>query len=413
MSGYSRAFLLRNAARMSVDDAARKLGVSSATIRNWEKSGSPGPKTGMLIALEALANDAGILRAAPEKSTFKFIDLFAGIGGLRQAFQSAGGQCVFTSEWNKFAIQTYVSNFGCCHPIVGDITDVAAENVPDHDILLAGFHCQPFSLAGVSKKNSLGRKHGFEDETQGTLFFDVARIISEKKPSAFVLENVKNLISHDKGNTFKVIMKTLEESLGYRVTYKVMDSRPWVPQKRERIVIVGVRGGHSFNFDTVAVPEQGPRMGSILHDPENPETWDEVYAPGGNVDAFALTDNLWKYLQDYAAKHAEKGNGFGYGLVSADSVSRTISARYHKDGSEILVARDNGNPRRLTPRECARLMGIDNPSVPPLHIPVSNSQSWKQFGNSVVTPMFGAVAKALVSHLRIDDYSYTSNSVAA
>lgn len=335
---------------------------------------------------------------------FDFIDLFAGIGGIRRGFEGIGGRCVFTSEWDRFAVETYQANFGrrdelSGHVHVGDITKFSESEVPNHDVLLAGFPCQPFSLAGVSKKNSLGRAHGFEDETQGTLFFDVARIIADKRPKAFLLENVKNLISHDRGNTFRVIERVLTDDLGYSISYRVMDSSAWVPQRRQRIIIVGYDenrlGDRKFDFDSIAIPRRRPTLASILHPEDGSEKLQSPYTRGilGVVDAkYILTPKLWEYLQNYAAKHRAAGNGFGFGLVGPDDVARTLSARYYKDGSEILVSRGaNEHPRRLTPRECARLMGF-----PDSHrIPVSDVQAYKQFGNSVVVPMMRAIAKAM------------------
>jgi len=317
---------------------------------------------------------------------FRFIDLFAGIGGIRIAFESIGGECVFTSEWNKYARQTYEANFDeeFDHEFAGDITKVIAAGVPDHDVLLAGFPCQPFSIAGVSKKNALGRAHGFQDETQGTLFFDVARIIDEKRPAAFLLENVRNLRSHDKGRTFERIQKVLRDDLRYDISFRVMDSRPWVPQGRQRIIIVGYdsdrSSGQRFNFESIVVPDEHPTMGDIL---DADETIDPKYI---------ITPNLWRYLRAYKKKHRAAGNGFGYGLVGPDDVARTLSARYHKDGSEVLVRRGpHARPRRLTPRECARLMGFPDWFV----IPVSDTQAYRQFGNSVVVKMIAAVAEAM------------------
>ena len=322
--------------------------------------------------------------------SFKFIDLFAGIGGLRIGFEKAGGTCVFTSEWNKFSNETYRANFnGGDHEINGDITTIDEADIPAHDVLLAGFPCQPFSIAGVSKKNSLGRAHGFADETQGTLFFDVVRILRHHKPKAFLLENVKNLLSHDKGNTFRVITHALDE-LGYEIDHKVIDARHWVPQHRERIFIVGFRRdtGIRFSLDDVRVPD-GPRptLGDILEE--------EVPAK------YTLTDGLWQYLQNYAAKHKAAGNGFGFGLCGPDDVARTLSARYYKDGSEILIDQGPGrNPRRLTPRECARLMGFDAPGTNrPWVIPVSDTQAYKQFGNAVAAPVGLAIAKAMAPYV--------------
>lgn len=313
---------------------------------------------------------------------FTFIDLFAGIGGMRIAFERAGGHCVYSNEWNKYSQQTYFANFG--EQPEGDITQVSASSIPDHDILVAGFPCQPFSIAGVSKKNSLGRATGFEDKTQGTLFFDVCRILKEKRPKAFMLENVKNLCSHDKGRTFKVILESLEE-LDYSVFYSVLDGQNYVPQHRERILIVGFdrkKYGKNvqFNFDlTPKFPK--PVMRDILE-----ENIDEKYT---------LSDKLWTYLQNYAAKHKAAGNGFGYGIAPLDGVSRTISARYYKDGSEILIEQEGKNPRRLTPRECARLQGFPDD----FKIPVSDTQAYKQFGNSVVVPLMENVAKLIVKKI--------------
>lgn len=334
-------------------------------------------------------------------ATFKFIDLFAGIGGLRRGFDAIGGECVFTCEINKYSQETYRANFGADHAIAGDITLVDAADIPAHDLLLAGFPCQPFSLAGVSKKNSLGRAHGFADETQGTLFFDVVRILRHHKPRAFLLENVKNLLSHDKGNTMRVILHALDE-LGYDVDYRVIDARAWVPQHRERIFIAGFRRDYktTFTFNDVHIPAgPNPTLSTILHPEDGSETADERYTTGDQAAVHArytLTDGLWSYLQRYAAKHRAAGNGFGFGLVGPEKVARTLSARYHKDGSEILVAQADKNPRRLTPRECARLMGFDRRgSNDPWTIPVSDTQAYRQFGNAVAAPVAMAIAQAM------------------
>lgn len=314
--------------------------------------------------------------------SFTFIDLFAGIGGMRIAYENNGGKCVYSSEWDDKAQETYEANFG--EKPDGDITKVNAADIPDHDILVAGFPCQPFSIAGVSKKNSLGRATGFADKTQGTLFFDVCRILKEKRPKAFMLENVKNLMSHDGGNTFRVIRESLEE-LEYQIFYKVLDGQGYVPQHRERILIVGFdrkRYGSdiSFEFD-IQPPAVKPVMSDIL-EPE--------------VDVkYTLSDKLWAYLQNYAEKHRKAGNGFGYGIAPRDGVSRTLSARYYKDGSEILIAQDGKNPRRLTPRECARLQGFPDS----FKIVVSDTRAYKQFGNSVVVPLMQNVAKLVVDKL--------------
>jgi len=336
--------------------------------------------------------------------SFRFIDLFAGIGGLRRAFEPLGGQCVFTSEWNQFSQLTYRANYTCDHDIAGDITQVPIDAIPPHDLLLAGFPCQPFSIAGVSKKNSLGRAHGFHCEAQGTLFFDVARIIERHRPRAFLLENVKNLVRHNQGRTFDVIYRTLAKELGYQVHWRVINARSWVPQNRERIFIVGFRNPNSFDFSALEIPECNlePKLGSILHPEDGSELEDRHYTQGELAmvsSRYILTDHLWNYLQEYAAKHKRLGNGFGYGLVDRDSVARTLSARYHKDGAEILVVRKGGNPRRLTPRECARLMGFDSPKGSDFIIPVSDTQAYRQFGNAVVVPVVEAVARHMLPWL--------------
>lgn len=320
---------------------------------------------------------------------YTFIDLFAGIGGMRLAFESAGGRCVYSNEWNKYSQQTYYANFGVQPD--GDITRIAAESIPDHDILVAGFPCQPFSIAGVSKKNSLGRATGFEDKTQGTLFFDVCRILKAKRPKAFMLENVKNLCSHDRGRTFQIIQESLRE-LNYKIFYQIIDGKGYVPQHRERIVIVGFdmeRYGEDidFTFDLHPLKTQ-PVVKDILEK--------EV------SEKYTLSDKLWIYLQNYAAKHREAGNGFGYGIAPLNGITRTISARYYKDGSEILIEQKGKNPRRLTPRECARLQGFPDS----FKIPVSDTQAYKQFGNSVVVPLMSDVAKLIVSRLELLDTAH-------
>ncbi|WP_215796586.1 DNA (cytosine-5-)-methyltransferase [Paludibacterium paludis] len=335
------------------------------------------------------------------KADFTFIDLFAGIGGIRQAFEMIGGRCVFTSEWDSYAQKTYRENHPSDgHELNGDITEVSTSDIPDHDVLLAGFPCQPFSIAGVSKKNALGRAHGFQDETQGTLFFDVARIIAAKRPRAFLLENVKNLISHDKGRTFDVIRRTLRDELGYHIHYRVIDGAHFTPQHRERIIIVGFREPVAFDFDAIPLPEKGRRpLKDILHKCDGSEPilpWDgDRFFDHSNrkvQDKYTLTPKLWAYLQQYAEKHRAKGNGFGFGLVTPESKeTRTLSARYYKDGSEILLYQINTNPRRLTPRECARLMGFDDT----FRIPVSDTRAYKQFGNSVVVSVIAHTARLM------------------
>lgn len=315
--------------------------------------------------------------------SFTFIDLFAGIGGFRISMQRQGGLCVFSSEWNEYAQKTYQANFGDLP--FGDITLKSTKSfIPkDFDVLCAGFPCQPFSIAGVSKKKSLGRATGFEDKTQGTLFFEVADIINRHRPKAFFLENVKNLVSHDKGNTFKVIRETLEE-LDYSIHYQVMDGKAFVPQHRERIMIVGFdkkryHGEEKFEFPELGDPVQ--KIKDILILEPDPK--------------YTLSDKLWNYLQEYAKKHQAKGNGFGYGMVDLNGISRTLSARYYKDGSEILIPQGEGvNPRKLTPRECARLMGYpDNYIIDK----VSDVQIYHQMGNSVVVPLITAVSEQLVN----------------
>lgn len=372
-----------------------------------------------------------------DQKFFRFIDLFAGIGGLRSGFDAIGGKCVFTSEWNQFSRRTYSANWyseESDHQFNSDIRDITLSNlpevsedqayasidisIPDHDVLLAGFPCQPFSIAGVSKKNSLGRKHGFECDTQGTLFFDVARIIRAKQPAIFVLENVKNLKSHDKGNTFRVIMNALDE-LGYDVADsdahgpkdpKIIDGQNFQPQHRERIVLVGFRrdlnlkDGFSLGDISALYPARRPALGELLD---------------AEVDSrYTLSPKLWEYLYNYAKKHKAKGNGFGFGMVNPSdksAVCRTLSARYNKDASEILLDRgwdmsigekdfyDPTNmarrPRRLTPRECARLMGFEQPEKVTFRIPVSDTQAYRQFGNSVIVDVFAAVARLLRSRI--------------
>lgn len=319
---------------------------------------------------------------SPQSPQFTFIDLFAGMGGFRLAMQAQGGKCVFSSEWNKYAQKTYLANFG--EMPFGDITkEVTKSYIPQYfDILCAGFPCQPFSIAGVSKKKSLGRETGFKDKTQGTLFFDVADIISRHRPKAFYLENVKNLMSHDKGNTFKIIKGTLEE-LNYSIHFQVMDGQAYVPQHRERIMIVGFDREIFHGEEQFCFPDQKQSTRGIREILESDID-----------DKYTLSDKLWSYLQNYAEKHRAKGNGFGFGMVDLNGISRTLSARYYKDGSEILVPQGNGkNPRRLSPRECARLMGY--PDKYRLD-QVSDVQAYRQCGNSVVVPLITAVSEQII-----------------
>jgi len=320
----------------------------------------------------------------PHLRKLKFIDLFAGIGGTRLAFEKAGCECVFSSEWDKFAQQTYEANFG--EKPKGNIREIATSEIPDHDILVAGFPCQPFSISGVSKKNALGRPHGFNDPTQGTLFFEIKRILRDKKTPVFLLENVKHLKRHDKGNTYRVIRDTLEKDLGYTVFEEVLDADAYVPQHRERVFIVGFREPTFFAFPHY-VPHRKPKFREILED---------------NVpEKYTLTDHLWNYLQDYAKKHKAKGNGFQYGLTDLNGRARTLSARYYKDGAEVLIPQGKDkNPRRLTPKECANLMGFTQ-LKPDFQIPVSDTQAYRQFGNAVVVPLVYDIAKEIVRTLRV------------
>lgn len=367
------------------------------TVRRWEKGDSDPPSLIVSALKEALGT-----RKAAALGEFTFIDLFAGIGGIRAGFESIGGRCVYTSEWNPWAVKTYVANYGEDHPVNGDITQVKkpATQIPAHDVLLAGFPCQPFSIAGVSKKNSLGKPHGFECLTQGTLFYDVARIIAAHRPAAFLLENVKNLKSHDKGSTFRTILDVLEKELKYTVRHLVIDGQHWTPQHRERIVIVGFREPTDFSFEALKYPEKKRLLRDILHpedgsEPMIPHDANRYVNEKGKIHSkYVLTKNLWEYLQAYAEKHRLKGNGFGYGLVTGGDISRTLSARYFKDGSEILISRGKGKrPRRLTPRECARLMGFPDSFIIPQS--VSDTQAYRQFGNSVVMPVMWEVAKLM------------------
>lgn len=382
---------LRVEAGLTVAEAAARTGYNERTVYRWE-CGETAPRQAVLEVLRSLARK-------PAEGNFAFIDLFAGIGGMRKGFEAIGGKCVFTSEWDKYSQQTYRANYPDDHEIAGDITKIDAADIPAHDVLLAGFPCQPFSLAGVSKKNSLNRPHGFRDDAQGTLFFDVARIIEHHRPKAFLLENVKNLRSHDGGRTFAVIMKTLRDELGYEVHTRLIDAASVVPQRRERIFIVGFREGTDFDFDALELPSRadGPRLSRILHPEDGTEEPEGHFTEGEKATVLArytLTDHLWRYLQNYAEKHRLAGNGFGFGLVGPDDVARTLSARYHKDGSEILV-RQKGrkNPRRLTPRECARLMGFDRPGESAFRIQVSDTQAYRQFGNAVVPLIVEAIAR--------------------
>jgi len=384
----------------NITEIAKECSVNPSTVHRWLNGQVELKHIYAERMFDMIQRKLMHYKTVDSKTGFTFIDLFAGIGGIRKGFEQAGGKCVFTSEWDSYAQKTYSTNFPSNEPINGDITQVDVKQIPDHDLLLAGFPCQPFSIAGVSKKNALGRPTGFADKTQGTLFFDVARIIKDKQPKAFVLENVKNLKSHDKGNTFKVITETLTQELGYTIDYKIIDGQSWVPQHRERIVIVGFREPKLFSLESINFPPKGEiKLSYILHKMDENEPFlehdQDKYFNFKNdkvQDKYTLTDHLWEYLQNYAKKHQAAGNGFGFGLVTENDIARTLSARYYKDGSEILVYQGKKkNPRRLTPRECARLMGYPDDFI----IPVSDTRAYKQFGNSVVVPLFHTLAEVI------------------
>lgn len=343
---------------------------------------------------------------------FTFIDLFAGIGGIRIGFEKSGGNCVFSSEYDKYSQLTYEAFFGekptftSIHPVEppGDITKIPPTLIPDHDILTGGFPCQPFSLAGVSKKRSLGRPTGFQDPTQGTLFFNVKEIIMAKQPKAFLLENVKNLKSHDQGNTCRIIERTLKD-LNYTIFSKIIDANGWVPQHRERIYLVGFRNSgtnQDWRIDTfdefydLVPPDPPVTLESIIED--------DV------PDKYTLKEKTWNTLERHKHYHAEKGNGFGYSVIGPPyegKSSRTISARYHKDGAEILIDQSHLNklPRRLTPYEASGLMGFPDSfrgffsRKPGIIQPVSDTQAYRQFGNSVAVPVVTAIASLIVGKL--------------
>ncbi len=319
-----------------------------------------------------------------------FIDLFSGIGGFHRAFAKAGAKCVFANDYDRKAAVVYMNNFKGSDDFFypGPISKWTGDKnfmVPTHNILVAGFPCQPFSIAGVSKKNALGKSHGFLDKTQGTLFFDIANILNKRNPEAFLLENVKNLKFHNKGDTYQTIMDTLD-ALGYNVSSQIINAKNFVPQHRERIFIVGFRKKlkHHFIF-----PEIKQKRYSIID-----------YLEKDVDQKYVLTSNLWKYLKEYKKKHRAAGNGFGYGLIEPgiDNHTRTISARYYKDGAEALISRGKyARPRRLTPRECSNLMGF-----PKSHNfeGISDTEAYKQFGNSVVVPVATLLAQSLVQQLK-------------
>ncbi len=389
LRGTSEFPELMTRAGLGIGEAAELLGVSARTVRRYINGES---KRIDRLKIEKLREVANTRCPAGRQEGFRFIDLFAGIGGLRRPFEEIGGRCVFTSEWDRFCRETYTANFPepaeSDHEFAGDIRPYAEKpgTVPAHDVLLAGFPCQPFSIAGVSKKNSLGQPHGFLCDTQGTLFYDLAKILDYHRPPAFLLENVKNLERHDGGRTFATIMHVLESELGYSVRTRVVDSSPWVPQKRERIFMVGFREPTAFDFDGLAIPAgRRPILRAVLDTDVDPK--------------YTLSSHLWNYLQDYRERHRRAGNGFGYSLFGPDDVARTLSARYYKDGSEILIRQEGRRPRRLTPRECARLMGFERPGGAAFRIPVSDTQAYRQFGNAVVVPVARAVARLMKPHI--------------
>lgn len=386
--------------------------------RNTRKQGIPLLSKEQFAAMETLMEDSGItdgLAAAegdspspplplkcesdlfaklpygpPHQWNFTFIDLFAGIGGFRIAFQRAGGKCVFSSEWDKYAQKTYMQNYG--EMPYGDIRPIPKESIPDHDVLCAGFPCQPFSLAGVSKKNSLGKKHGFEDETQGTLFFEIKEILRIKRPKAFMLENVKNLLAHDKGRTFDIIRRSLEEELGYVIKWEVVDGAAWVPQHRERMYLIGFDPKQvKIQANEIRIPREPgpdycyPKLKSIIKK---------------HVSGLTLGPGTWATLERHKAHHEKEGNGFGYGLhtwpLKDNEVTRTISARYHKDGAEILIEQPGERPRKLSVEEAMQLQGYDPKDF---IFPVSATQAYHQIGNSVVVPAIEASARFIASVL--------------
>ena len=364
---------------LSQKDFSDALGLGKfgdRTLRRWE-NGESSPSPLVYRAIMSFAADTPYAKEV-HVAEFTFIDLFAGIGGIRIPFQELGGKCVFASEWDKFAQKTYHVNFGDMPN--GDITKITNDEIPDFDILLGGFPCQPFSQAGLKK--------GFSD-TRGTLFFEIERIIKDKRPKAFLLENVKQLRGHDKGRTLKIILEHLD-ALDYQVTYDVLRAADFgIPQNRERIYIVGFDRRYYGLDDKYIFPfpkptHQKTRLGDILED---------------NVDEkYTISQKLYEGHIRRKAEHQKKGNGFGSSLFNADSeYTNTISARYYKDGSEILI--DQGPdipPRKLTPRECARLQGFPESFI----IPVSDTQAYKQFGNSVAVPVIRAIAKRVREEMK-------------
>lgn len=313
----------------------------------------------------------------PSKTKFTFSDICAGIGGMRMAFENLGGKCVFTSEWDKFCQYTYRENFG--QDPLGDITKIPIKHIPRHNIMLAGFPCQPFSKSGFATRKYLNKKDGLADETQGKIFFRITKIISEKNPEVVFLENVPRLVKMNGGKTFEIIIHKLEE-LGYVCKWKVISAETVVPQRRERLYIVATK--KEINFEFPEIPDLKPQLKKILE-----KKIDKKYV---------LSDNTWRWLQNHAKKHSAKGNGFGFRMADPKKTACTLSARYGKDGSEILIPRRNSNPRKLTPRECARLMGFPDNFV----IPVSDTQAYKQFGNSVVVPIVFLIGHEIIQAIK-------------
>ncbi len=396
---------------------ANLLGMSSTgerTVRGWE-TGEHKPTSSKIELIKNLKaqltkfhDNAPFNQSKLNKPDFKFIDLFAGIGGIRLPFQNLNGKCVFTSEWDKFAQKTYLANFG--EMPNGDITQIKASDIPDHDILLGGFPCQAFSQAGL--------KQGFSD-TRGTMFFEIQKILVEKRPKAFLLENVKQLKGHDKGNTLKTIMDILKgdhefevtddipiseearhalsEKLNYWVDFKVLRAGDFgSPQNRERVYIVGFDKDYfdNINFDDAFAwpdpPKTKTRLGDILED---------LSQISKESDKFTISEKLWVGHQRRKSEHKTKGNGFGYSLFNSESeYTSTLSARYYKDGSEILIDQTdlNKHPRKLTPRECARLQGFPEDYIVDA---VSKGQIYKQFGNSVCVNVITEIAHAMTSTL--------------
>lgn len=332
-------------------------------------------------------------------TAFTFIDLFAGIGGMRKGLEDIGGKCIFTAERDIYAQTTYRANYSCVdHRIRGDITTIPSEDIPSHDVLLAGFPCQPFSLAGMPSRRLHGKAGGFYCPKQGSLFFEIVRILGFHRPKAFLLENVKNLVTHDQGRTWRIILQTLSGDLGYHVRFRVLNARFWVPQNRARVFIVGFREETGFDFGDLILPElsHAPVLKDILHPQDGTEEAEPPYTEGKKAcvsERYTLTDALWMSFQKHRERHLAKGNGFGFCLCRPEGIAPTLTAHYAQGGSEILIPQPGRNPRRLTPRECSRLMGFDRSKESKFRIPVSDTQAWRQFGNAVVVPVVEAIAR--------------------